>query len=57
VTIQTAQELITLERDQILESKPTPTSLMPDGLLQNLTPEQVRHLIAYLGSSEQAPLP
>lgn len=57
VTIQTAQELITLERDQILESKPTPTSLMPDGLLQNLTDEQIRQLIAYLGSSEQAPLP
>ena len=57
LTIQTAQEIITLERDQILESKPTTTSLMPDGLLQNLTEEQIRHLIGYLGSSEQAPLP
>lgn len=57
VTIQTAQEVITLERDQIIENKPTATSLMPDGLLQNLSPEQIRDLIAYLGSSEQAPLP
>ncbi len=57
VTIQTAQEEITLERDQILEAKPTTTSLMPDGLLQNLSEEQIRHLIAYLRSSEQAPLP
>lgn len=57
VTIQTAQEVITLERDQIIETKPTGTSLMPDGLLQNLSQEQIRDLIAYLGSSEQAPLP
>lgn len=57
VTIQTVQEVITLERDQIIETKPTATSLMPDGLLQNLSQEQIRDLIAYLGSSEQAPLP
>ena len=30
---------------------------MPDGLLQNLTPEQVRDLFAYLMSVHQVPLP
>ena len=56
VTLQTAQEQVTLARKQIEELKPTPNSLMPDALLQNFTREQVRDLIAYLMSPEQVAL-
>lgn len=57
ITIQTSQDPITIERSEIDDSKPTATSLMPDGLLQNLSPEQIRDLFAYLQSTEQVPLP
>ncbi|WP_164101264.1 PVC-type heme-binding CxxCH protein [Candidatus Laterigemmans baculatus] len=58
ITIQTSDpEPTTVERSEIEASKATPTSLMPDGLLQNLTAEQIRDLVAYLGSSQQVPLP
>ena len=30
--------------------------MMPDGMLQNYTDDQVRDLLVYLGSSEQVPL-
>lgn len=57
LTLQTAQETVTLDRKQIEEIKQTNLSIMPDGLLQNLTAEQVRDLFGYLMSTEQAPLP
>ena len=34
----------------------TDQSLMPNGALDHLTPEEVRDLIAYLGSKTQVPL-
>jgi len=57
LTLQSAQETITLDRRTIDEIKPTTVSLMPDGLLQNLSTEQIRDLFGYLMSSEQVPLP
>ena len=57
LTLLTAQEPQTLDRKEIEELKPTNLSLMPDGLLQNLTAEQVRDLFAYLMSVHQVPLP
>lgn len=57
LTLQTAQEPVTLDRKQIEEIKQTSLSLMPDGLLQNLSPEQIRNLFSYLMSTEQVPLP
>jgi putative membrane-bound dehydrogenase-like protein len=57
VTLQTAQEPITLDRKSIDQMKQTPNSLMPDGMLQNLSDEQVRDLIAYLTSLDQVALP
>ncbi|SFI49237.1 PVC-type heme-binding CxxCH protein [Planctomicrobium piriforme] len=57
LTLQSAQDSVTLDRKSIEEMRPTTVSLMPDGLLQNLTPDQVRDLIGYLMSSEQVPLP
>jgi putative membrane-bound dehydrogenase-like protein len=46
-----------VERAEIEEMKPTPLSLMPEGLFQNLSEEQIRDLVAYLMSTEQVPLP
>jgi putative heme-binding domain-containing protein len=37
-----------LARDQIKELNPSAVSLMPDGLLEALTPQQVMDLFAYL---------
>jgi len=37
-----------LARDQIKELNPSAVSLMPEGLLEALTPQQVMDLFAYL---------
>ncbi|MBL9094529.1 MAG: c-type cytochrome [Planctomycetaceae bacterium] len=57
LTLLTAQEPQTIDRREIEELAPTGQSLMPDGLLQNLTPRQIRDLVGYLMSIEQVPLP
>ena len=57
LTLQTATELVTLDREDIDSTKQSKTSLMPDGLLQNLTQEQIRNLVGYLMSTDQVPLP
>jgi len=57
LTIETAQEPLTIDRREIEEVVPTTTSMMPDGILQNLTPQQVRDLFAYLQSQGQVELP
>lgn len=56
LTLQTATERPTIAREDIEESKPTGQSLMPDGILQPFTPEQVRDLLSYLMTTEQVPL-
>jgi putative membrane-bound dehydrogenase-like protein len=45
-----------VERADIDEMKPMRFSLMPDGLFQNLSEDQIRDLVAYLMSAEQVPL-
>ncbi|MGI8978129.1 MAG: PVC-type heme-binding CxxCH protein [Pirellulaceae bacterium] len=55
ITLQTATDRTTIARDEVEESKPTGQSLMPDGLLQPFTPDQIRDLLAYLMTSEQVP--
>ncbi len=57
LTLQTAQEPVTLDREEIESIKQSKTSLMPDGLLQNLSSDQIRNLIGYLMSADQVPLP
>ena len=46
--LQTKEELLTIDRRTIEESKRTKLSLMPDGLLDPMTPEQKRDLFAFL---------
>lgn len=44
-------ERIVLSRDEIEEIRPTPQSLMPEGLLDDLEDQQIRDLFRYLQSS------
>lgn len=53
MVLQTATELVTLGTDEIEETQVTGKSAMPDGLSQNLSPEEVRDLIGYLMSPAQ----
>jgi putative membrane-bound dehydrogenase-like protein len=57
VIVQTATERIVLSRKDIETIKDSPLSMMPEGILESLTREQVRDLIAYLAAKTQVPLP
>jgi putative membrane-bound dehydrogenase-like protein len=56
LTLQTATDTVVLPKDEIENRKKTVTSMMPEGLFGKLTTEQIRDLVAYLGSREQVPL-
>ena len=55
--LQTQTELLTIPRDEIEGTKRTTLSPMPDGLLDRLSPVQIRDLIAYLQQPMQVELP
>ena len=55
--IRTATEKLTLPTADIEAIRDSPLSVMPDGLVQNLTDEQLRDLIAYLMQPVQVDLP
>ncbi len=55
VTVQTADEVITLPRDEIEAMKQSEQSMMPDDLLQQLSEHEVRSLFAYLATTRQVP--
>ena len=57
MTLQTATQVLTVERSQIESIRQSSQSLMPDGLLTPLSTDQVRDLIAYLSYPVQVPLP
>jgi putative heme-binding domain-containing protein len=57
VVVQTATERVTLSPDDVAGVTDSPLSIMPEGQLDALTREQVRDLVAYLGSKSQVPLP
>jgi putative membrane-bound dehydrogenase-like protein len=57
LTLQTQNEVIVLDRSDIESQRPSPSSLMPDGLLDTLKAAEIRDLIAYLAAHTQAPLP
>ena len=54
--LQTQDAQIRLKIKDIDEIYTSGKSMMPDGMLQNYTDDQVRDLLVYLGSSEQVPL-
>lgn len=55
--IQTATELLTLDKEAVESRRMTEKSPMPDGLLDTLSTQQVRDLISYLRHPSQVPLP
>jgi len=57
LVIQTANERIIVPREDVEAIKPSSTSMMPEGLLEQLSPREVRDLFAYLASTSQVPLP
>jgi putative heme-binding domain-containing protein len=57
ISLQTATELLTIDKETIQGRKITEKSPMPDGLLDALTADQVRDLIFYLRHPTQVPLP
>jgi putative heme-binding domain-containing protein len=57
VTIVTATETTTLPRNEVASIRQSEISMMPEGLLTQLTDQEVRDLIYYLRSPGQVPLP
>jgi putative membrane-bound dehydrogenase-like protein len=53
VVVQTANDRVLLAREDIEAIKPSPLSMMPEGLLEPLSEPEVRDLFAYLASSTQ----
>jgi putative heme-binding domain-containing protein len=57
ITLQTANDLVTLPRTEIRKIEATAISMMPEGLIANLTEQQTRDLLYYLSRPGQVPLP
>ncbi|HEX3315816.1 MAG TPA: c-type cytochrome, partial [Gemmataceae bacterium] len=49
LTIQTANEILTLPKDEIEARMQSKASMMPEGILEQMPIEEVRALVAYLG--------
>jgi len=56
LTVQTQKERLVLNRTDVDEVVQQDVSLMPDGLLKQLSDEQIRDLFAYLASRSQVPV-
>jgi putative heme-binding domain-containing protein len=57
VTVVTANDLLTLPRGEIKSQRQSDISMMPEGLLTQLSEQEVRDLIYYLSRPGQVPLP
>lgn len=53
ITLRTLNEQVIIPRDDIIKTTRTTKSIMPDGLLQAMTSDQVRDLIRYLQDGYQ----
>ena len=56
VVLQTENEVVVVDKDDIDERTQSLLSMMPDGQLQQLLPGEARDLVAYLRSASQVPL-
>jgi putative membrane-bound dehydrogenase-like protein len=56
LVVQTANERIVVPREDVEAIKPSTTSMMPEGLLETLSTQEVRDLFAYLASTSQVSL-
>jgi putative heme-binding domain-containing protein len=57
LTLRTQTESLVVPKQEIESRTQSPLSMMPEGLLDPLSKEEVRDLIAYLASPAQVPLP
>lgn len=57
VTVQTANETVIVPKNEIEERQRSTVSMMPEGVLEKLTREEVRDLVVYLAGPGQVPLP
>jgi putative membrane-bound dehydrogenase-like protein len=57
ITVRTTNDTVVLPAADIAARKQTNVSIMPDGLFDQLKPDEVRDLIAFLRAKEQVPLP
>lgn len=57
VTMQEPTKVTVVPKADIVDRTLSPLSMMPDGQLKQLKPDEVRDLIAYLASPVQTPLP
>ena len=57
LTLRQLTEETTIEKSEIDKQEVAPVSMMPEGLLLALQPDQVRDLLAYLMPPSQVPLP
>ena len=53
LTIQTANEKVIIPKNEIGQRTNSNVSMMPDGMLQQLSSQQLRDLIAYLRTTAQ----
>ncbi|HEX8913124.1 MAG TPA: PVC-type heme-binding CxxCH protein [Humisphaera sp.] len=56
VTLLTPTETVTVARADVAKLVQSPVSMMPEGLLDALKPEELRDLVAYLRSPAQVPV-
>jgi len=57
LTVQTQNDSVVIPKSEIENRNQSSLSLMPDGLLDKMTNEELRDLVAYLASPTQVPLP
>jgi putative heme-binding domain-containing protein len=57
LTVQTLNDQVVVDRAKVENVRRMQQSLMPPGLLQSLTKQEVRDLFAYLMSPKQVPMP
>jgi putative membrane-bound dehydrogenase-like protein len=55
VTVRTPTDTVVLPAADVVGRKDTSLSIMPDGLFDQMTPDEVRDLVAYLRAKEQVP--
>ncbi|MFN0052366.1 MAG: c-type cytochrome, partial [Planctomycetales bacterium] len=56
ITLQTVNERMVVLKSDIENQAASPASMMPEGMLSQLSNDQIRDLLAYLMGPEQAPL-
>lgn len=57
LTVQTINQRIVLDKEDIDEMQPSTVSMMPEGQLEKMQPIEVRNLLSYLATKEQVPFP